>query len=103
MLQKGNYCVGFEVSCRKLLLSEFIFCLCLDKHSSRLLGGKKCFSKACVILDVLLYQLIHRDIEHIILDAKIGTGRVDRESLLMIHQNHSRLKHFLQDVDLGLL
>jgi hypothetical protein len=103
VLQKGYHCVGFKVSCRKLLLSELVLSLSLDKHCSRFLGGKKCLSKACVLLNVLLNQLIHRDIQHIVFNAEIGAGSVNRESLLMVNQDNSWLEHFLQNVDLSLL
>ena len=103
MLKEGDHCIGIEVSGRVLLLTELVLSLCLDEHGSGFLGGNECLSEASVLLDVLFDQLIHRDVQHVVLDAEVGAGGVDRESLLVVDEDDSGLQHALQDVHLGLL
>lgn len=39
-------------------------------------------------LDVLLDDLVNRDVEHVVLDSKVGASGVNTESFLVIDQNN---------------
>ena len=85
------------------MLTELVLGLCLDEHSSSLLGSSEFLSEARVLLDVLLDQLIHGYVQHVILDAEIGAGGVDGEAFLVVDEDDAGFEHPLEDVDLGLL
>jgi hypothetical protein len=54
------------------------------------LGGEELLAPFGVALDVLLDDLIGRDVDHVVLDREIGTSCVDTKSLLVIHKDHLR-------------
>jgi len=88
---------------RVLKLLEFILGLSKEHNVLGLLGGQEFAAISCVILDMLLDQLIDRDVYHAVLDGEVGTRSIDAEALLVVNNDHSWLQKRLKSLALGFL
>jgi hypothetical protein len=42
----------------------------------------------CIVFDMLLYQLVHTQVQHVVLNSDITTSCINLKTLLMIHDNY---------------
>jgi hypothetical protein len=86
------YKFGVEVGRRELKLVEFISDLSCEVNffgSLHCLEFASPFGLAC---NVVLDQLVGRDINHVVLDCQVGTSVVNTKSLFVVHQHDSGSK-----------
>jgi len=55
-----------------------------------LLGGQELSAHVSIFLDVLSNELVHRQVDHVVLDGKVGASCVHWKFLLVIYQDHLR-------------
>jgi hypothetical protein len=61
-----------------------------------LAGGDEAFGEGGAVLQVMLYQLVHRDVHEGILDTDVSADSVNGKTLLVINQDDLGSKVFGQ-------
>lgn len=67
---------------------KFISYLCGENDIFFSLGGLKFCAPLGLTLDMLLDDLIDRNVEHVVLDSEVSASGVNTKSLLMVDQNN---------------
>lgn len=81
-----------EVHRRVLGLVELVSDLSGQNDLLLSLGGVQLGSPLGLSLDVLLDDLVDRDVQHVVLNGQVGAGSVDTQSLLVVDKDHLRLE-----------
>jgi len=81
---------------RVLLLVKFIPHLGCDGDLLGPLGGEELASPRGLFGEVVLDELVHRNVNHVVLNSQVGAGGVHSQSLLVVEYYDLGLKVLLQ-------